>query len=534
MALDFSAFGGIVKTPTATTTKPSKTKLDFSAFGSVLNQQKKVEQPKSNIRILPSGGAYNVGATPDELIKTERTNYGGFPTKKGYERADIVPVSLGGVNALKENITYEPYPTIEKLKDKFYQMIGKDYVPQTKTDKYLMKEILPTYKSGKITLTQARVKAISYLNDEQMGLKKSVIANLPSAVKETTVNFLKGFISPFVSAGTSMVNVSREIGAIGTAVGQGKMTAPDYMSKTYNIPIYGKAEPMFTGKEKPVEFTKKVVGNALEIAPYFIGIPEAKGLIKIIDTIGAKSLSEITAKETLQFIRAYGTKVAASSLGLGIMFGLGGSIKEGADAKQTAINVAKSVGTIALLELFLSPIIKYGIKNVKGRTVQESVDKVIEDHQNLITEKVNQIKTELPIGIEVKTEPTKLNLSPLEELTKQPKIASLSEVSPKVDTLPTPELKTPVIKEGGVEKGISDLQPLLQKAKASGQSFDEWVKGQGKEMYHGTERNFEVFTPNELRSKFAGKAGTYFSSNPIEASGFGRNIKTAFLDKMQK
>src|SRR3990167_2384394 len=41
----------------------------------------------------------------------------------------------------------------------------------------------------------------------------------------------------------------------------------------------------------------------------------------------------------------------------------------------------------------------------------------------------------------------------------------------------------------------TELSTSISKAKASGQSFDEWVKGQGKPIYHGTNTKFEKFDP---------------------------------------
>ena len=45
-------------------------------------------------------------------------------------------------------------------------------------------------------------------------------------------------------------------------------------------------------------------------------------------------------------------------------------------------------------------------------------------------------------------------------------------------------------------KEVDDLATSISKAKASGQSFDEWVKGQGKPVYFGKEREF---IPSEIK-----------------------------------
>lgn len=129
-----------------------------------------VAKPPGEIvnKTLPAflgGGTYKMEVgSPNKLIKTERTDYGGLPAREGFERADIFPVSLGGVNASSTNITYERlFPEEERKPGQL-----------TKTDKYLAEVILPQYKAGVISLGEARVLATSYLRDEQEGLNKQM------------------------------------------------------------------------------------------------------------------------------------------------------------------------------------------------------------------------------------------------------------------------------------------------------------------------------------------------------------------------
>lgn len=231
---------------------PKKSNIDFSKYIPKTSQPVKPVQTTQPIQPvaertvkLPSGGVLKTTTNPQELVKTERSNYGGLPVKTGLfglpsaERADIVPVSLGGVNAAPENITYEKYPLIErgkdlankivnsklvnrifpKLKDKvtlvkavantgilpdviekpIKEVTAKQYIPQTNTDKYLKKEILPAYKSGDISLREAQGKAISFLKSEQAGLKQGTMANLPSAVLETGKKIGKPLVSTALS-----------------------------------------------------------------------------------------------------------------------------------------------------------------------------------------------------------------------------------------------------------------------------------------------------------------------------------------------
>jgi len=60
------------------------------------------------------------------------------------------------------------------------------------------------------------------------------------------------------------------------------------------------------------------------------------------------------------------------------------------------------------------------------------------------------------------------------------------------------------------------------------------VKAQGKTVYHGTQGDFEVFAPKSPTEGLAGKAGTYFTTNLTEASGFGKNIKEVYISPNAK
>lgn len=168
---------------------PSKPKVNLpSKKGSALtnllkNKGKQPElQPKSSVDSngivtnkfsdFLGGGVYKMKpGDPNANIKTERSNYGGLPTKTGYERADIFPVSLSGINEAPENITYEKLLPDVATK----QALGEDLpVIKTATDKYLIEEILPKYKSGELSLREAQVKAVSYLRNEKEGLNKAM------------------------------------------------------------------------------------------------------------------------------------------------------------------------------------------------------------------------------------------------------------------------------------------------------------------------------------------------------------------------
>lgn len=198
---------------TKTVSKPVVSSNPYLSALQTESGQPTQQTPFSTVHKLQGGGALNIGSSTSDLINTGHTTYAGTPTKKGYERADIVPVSLGGSNQTKENITYEPYSTVEKIKDKLAEIAGKNYVPQTATDKYLKNEILPQYKAGKITLNEARVKAVGFLSDQQQGLKKSTLANYPPAVKDTVTGVIKGLIEQYTKPSENIQKAEKLLGA---------------------------------------------------------------------------------------------------------------------------------------------------------------------------------------------------------------------------------------------------------------------------------------------------------------------------------
>lgn len=213
MAIDFEKF-----LPPENNKVAQKSSIDFNKFlpkesQPTIQPSQPTQTPFSTVHKLQGGGALNIGSSTSDLINTGHTTYAGTPTKKGYERADIVPVSLGGSNQTKENITYEPYSTVEKIKDKLAEIAGKNYVPQTATDKYLKNEILPQYKAGKITLNEARVKAVGFLSDQQQGLKKSTLANYPTAVKDTVTGVIKGLIEQYTKPSENIQKAEKLLGA---------------------------------------------------------------------------------------------------------------------------------------------------------------------------------------------------------------------------------------------------------------------------------------------------------------------------------
>lgn len=160
-------------------------------------------EPTTEIKTLPEflgGGAYNsVKGDPNKLINTGHSTYDGVQTKKGYERADIFPVSLGGVNQDKRNITYEQnlpeYDKASEAKNNGQSYNPNDLKYRTATDKYLQEEVLPKYKSGEINLREAQVLATSFLRNQKEGLDTNPYS----------FNNLVGGLKSVLSKGSSIV-----------------------------------------------------------------------------------------------------------------------------------------------------------------------------------------------------------------------------------------------------------------------------------------------------------------------------------------
>lgn len=89
------------------------------------------------------GGAYNINtANTNKIINTGHTNYGGEAQKKGVQRDDIFPVSLGGINQNPANIKDTQLKEAQDL-DKLEIQTANDV------------------KSGKISLAQGRLRIIN-------------------------------------------------------------------------------------------------------------------------------------------------------------------------------------------------------------------------------------------------------------------------------------------------------------------------------------------------------------------------------------
>ena len=83
-----------------------------------------------------------------------------------------------------------------------------------------------------------------------------------------------------------------------------------------------------------------------------------------------------------------------------------------------------------------------------------------------------------------------------------------------------------------ISKKADDITSSIQKAKASGQSFDDWVKGQGKEMYHGSNEVFDITKAKPGDRGMFGE-GVYFAGDKKNVVS-AKNTIDAILPKNAK
>ena len=127
-----------------------------------------IGKPKLNtLSPVVGGGAY-FGTMADK-VNEGRSTYGGFPTKIGFERNDIVPVFAGGANSSPKNIEYLKSGTpFQRLLGTPVQKISPDK-RQVRFDEGRVakeQEISRLYSAGKISRADA-ITAIKRFDFEQ-------------------------------------------------------------------------------------------------------------------------------------------------------------------------------------------------------------------------------------------------------------------------------------------------------------------------------------------------------------------------------
>jgi hypothetical protein len=183
----------------------------------------------------------------------------------------------------------------------------------------------------------------------------------------------KQIVKTGAETGVSGVNAVRNIGSVGLALSKGQKTAKDYSNTSYKVPFLGETKPLFTGDESTLEMVKRGTGAGIELGTTFLAGPELKSSVAILRTIGSKSIKELTKQEIKQFTLAYTKKVLSSTLSLGPLYGVGISLKDDANLKQTAQNIAVSTATVFALEAALAPILARVIKTKPELKVKDVV-----------------------------------------------------------------------------------------------------------------------------------------------------------------
>ncbi len=147
----------------------------------------------TTIKTLPNGGAYNEGA-PGQTINTGHTSYAGMPAKQGFQRNDIIPVSLGGSNQSGANLEYEP---------------EKEAVYRDNVEKYYANQV----KSGAVPLNAARVAVLGWKDtdipnqpayNKQFGGPLNTFSNALRSSPEAITNIYHGAVDAWDKASANV------------------------------------------------------------------------------------------------------------------------------------------------------------------------------------------------------------------------------------------------------------------------------------------------------------------------------------------
>ena len=316
------ASGGF-KDPFATPTTPIQSTTKTPTHGTVSTKF---------IDPFLGGGAYeSAQGEPNKVVNTGHTSYGGETAQTGQERDDIVPVSLGGANANPKNMRMEP------LLNPNAPFSASN---ETATDP-IEKQAAADYKSGKLSLPEARLKVLSAKQTQEMesqGVTQDVWKNFLPAVGNTLGDFAKSLAQPFVGFGVSALNLARNVGSVASGIINNKNTFTDYSGTTYNLPVYGEASPIITGHENPLDAAKKVTGTALQIAANFVGGGELKAAESVTAPLLGKAVGNLSKDEAMNMAKTILTTAFKRGFPIGAMFGGGSSLAEGGNTTDIIKN----------------------------------------------------------------------------------------------------------------------------------------------------------------------------------------------------
>jgi len=350
--------------------------------------------------------------------------------------------------------------------------------------------------------------------------------NLATAAKKSVVDLARSLAKPFVETGVMAVNEARNIKSaaglvLDVAQGERKFSDPipegrDFSARTYNVPGYGESGPLLTGDESAKTTAKKVVGTALELGTWFVGIPQAKTAVNTLRVLGSKPIQQMTVADTKAFVSAYAKKVLGSSLVLGPMFGAGTSLQEDAGIKDTFKNILKSTATIAAMEVALTPIFARVLKGKPVGNIEKAMDREVTKEfsaaKKAETAKVKENSTfpkESPLPKDVQAEVSK-NVLKQAENTKT--IETPAKV-PKAPKTAKPETKIEIKDELSSKKPQKAVN-LVQEARKYTTAKD-FVKSRPT-YYHGTNAAEAIQKKGFTVSKKAQKGSSFLGDNFVE------------------
>lgn len=268
-----------IKLPSSVLNKTNQT-----AKTSQTKEQKEIIPDTKKVFTLPEhlGGGQYLSGEPGELVKEER-GYGTMQTKAGYERDHIIPVALGGTSD-DPNMQYleNKRSFIEKILDKPAQLKNRQ------EGKVLVEwKAIDDYKSGKISLGEARVRVINWNNQPESAYKFFAKSYLEAA-KDTTAGFLKQ-----MKESASMV---------------ARAILPKSLERALNIPQAFSDKPFATISKEVIK--KEAEKARKEEQEYGFGMSKTEELLKGVSR-GTKSFAGETTANLLNW---YGENLEAGKI----------------------------------------------------------------------------------------------------------------------------------------------------------------------------------------------------------------------------
>lgn len=247
-------------------------------------EQKEIMPDTKKVFTLPEhlGGGQYLSGEPGELVKEER-GYGTMQTKVGYERDHKIPVALGGTSD-DHNMQYleNKRSFIEKILDKPAQLKNRQ------EGKVLVEwKAIDDYKSGKISLDEARVRVLNWNNQPESAYKFFAKSYLEAA-KDTTTGFLKQ-----MKESASMV---------------ARAVLPKSLERALNIPQAFSDKPFATLSKEVIK--KEAEKARKEEQEYGFGMSKTEELLKGVSR-GTKSFAGETTANLLNW---YGENLEAGKI----------------------------------------------------------------------------------------------------------------------------------------------------------------------------------------------------------------------------